>query len=119
MWRALGHHDSVHLEPWPKYDPELTRDETVTLVVQVNGKVRDRVEVEAGIDAPEMERLALASTRVQEHLHGQPPTKVVVRPNPHEAGRAHVIVYNWDRRQSVPADLAPRLRGRARLTDLE
>ena len=50
------------------------------MVVQVNGKVRDRVEVDAGIDAQEMERLALASTRVQEHLRGQEPTKLVVRP---------------------------------------
>ena len=50
------------------------------MVVQVDGKVRDRVEVDAGIDAQEMERLALASGRVQEHLQGQAPAKVIVRP---------------------------------------
>ena len=52
----------------------------VTMVVQVNGKVRDRIEVDAAIDAPEMERLALGSQRVQEHLRGQPPKKVIPRP---------------------------------------
>jgi leucyl-tRNA synthetase len=50
------------------------------MVVQVNGKLRDRLEVDAGIDAREMERLALASARVQEHLRGAAPAKVVVRP---------------------------------------
>ena len=43
IWRALGHTTSVHLEPWPKFDPKLARDEMVTVVVQINGKVRDRL----------------------------------------------------------------------------
>jgi leucyl-tRNA synthetase len=50
------------------------------MVVQVNGKVRDRIEVDAGIDAGEAERLALASSKVQEHLNGGTPRRVIARP---------------------------------------
>jgi leucyl-tRNA synthetase len=80
LWERRRPGEHVHAQRWPEADAALAVEARVTMVVQVNGKVRDRVEVETGIDAPEMERLALASTRVQEHLHGQPPTKVVVRP---------------------------------------
>ena len=53
---------------------------TVTMVVQVNGKVRDRIDVDAGIGAEEMARLALASERIQAHLDGRQPKKVIARP---------------------------------------
>jgi len=54
--------------------------DTVTMVVQVNGKVRDRLEVPSGIDAAEAERLALTSDKVQGFLGGRPPRKVIARP---------------------------------------
>jgi leucyl-tRNA synthetase len=57
----LGHRESIHLEAWPKFDPELTRDETVTVVVQVNGRVRDRLQVPA--DNSEDANVALALSR--------------------------------------------------------
>jgi leucyl-tRNA synthetase len=81
IWRALGHDDSVHLEPWPKYDPELTRDETVTVVVQVNGKVRDRLQVDAGTPEEEVRRLALEREAVTRHLGGKAPKKVIYVPD--------------------------------------
>ena len=46
---------SVHLQPWPTFDPELIRQDTVTMVVQVNGKVRDRINVDAGISESDAE----------------------------------------------------------------
>src|SRR5208283_5653806 len=58
IWRALGYDKSVHLEAWPKFDPNLTRDEMVTVVVQVNGKVRDRLQVPAGTPESEIRQLA-------------------------------------------------------------
>ncbi|MGQ0521421.1 MAG: leucine--tRNA ligase, partial [Actinomycetota bacterium] len=61
----------VHGQPWPTADAGMTRQDTVTLVVQVNGKVRDRIEVAAEIDAAGAEALALASVRVQELLAGR------------------------------------------------
>ncbi len=71
---------SVHRRRWPVFDPELVRQDTVTMVVQVNGKVRDRVEVDADIAESEAEALALASPKVVEALGGARPRRVVVRP---------------------------------------
>jgi leucyl-tRNA synthetase len=70
----------IHTEAWPVADAELARLQSVTLVVQVNGKVRDRLEVDPGIDAAEAERLALASDKVTEQLAGAAPKKVIARP---------------------------------------
>jgi leucyl-tRNA synthetase len=79
LWeRRHGSH--IHEQPWPLADPAMITQETATMIVQVNGKVRDRIEVDAGIDDTEMERLALASARVQEQLQGRQPANVVTRP---------------------------------------
>jgi leucyl-tRNA synthetase len=81
LWeRRQGQGAHVHGQAWPTFDPELARAETETMVVQVNGKVRDRIEVAAGITEAEMTELALASARVQEHLGGREPRKVIVVP---------------------------------------
>ncbi len=81
FWRALGRSESIHLEAWPKFDPALTVDETVTVVVQVNGKVRDRLEVEAGAAEDEVRALALASEAVRRNLDGKTPKKVIYVPH--------------------------------------
>jgi leucyl-tRNA synthetase len=74
-------HDGAHIhdQRWPVADLEMARVETVTMVVQVNGKLRDRIEVPADIDDAEAERLALASTRVLDAIGGGPPRKVIAR----------------------------------------
>ncbi len=71
---------SVHLQRWPTFDPELVRAETVTMVVQVNGKLRDKLEVSPDITEAEAELAALASPKVVESLAGRVPQRVVVRP---------------------------------------
>ena len=71
---------SVHAQSWPVFDPELVRHETVTMVVQVNGKVKDRLEVDAGISEADAEDAALASPKVVEALAGAAPKRVVVKP---------------------------------------
>jgi leucyl-tRNA synthetase len=71
---------SLHAQRWPRFDPELVRHDTVTMVVQVNGKVRDRVEVGVGISEAEAEEVALASAKVTETLGGAVPKRVVARP---------------------------------------
>ncbi len=81
IWRALGHAESIHLEKWPGFDPELTRDETVTVVVQVNGKVRERLEVAVGVAEDEVRSMALESDGVKRHLGGKQPRKVIYVPN--------------------------------------
>ncbi len=87
LWelRNGGH---VHEESWPEADPAKLLDDTVTMVVQVNGRVRDRIEVSADIDEAAAEAAALASERVAAHLDGAPPKKVVVRP----PGLVNVVV---------------------------
>jgi len=70
----------VHAQRWPSFDPELVKDQSVTMVVQVNGKVRDRIEVSPAIGAEEAEALALNSDRVLAFLAGAAPRRVVVRP---------------------------------------
>ena len=70
----------VHEQTWPVADPALITVDTVTLVVQVNGKVRDRIEVDAGIAEADAVAAALASPKVVEHLGGRQPTKVIARP---------------------------------------
>jgi leucyl-tRNA synthetase len=75
-------HDGAHIHElaWPTADPAKLALDTVTMVVQVNGKVRDKLDVPADIDETDAERRALASTKVQAHLDGATPAKVIVRP---------------------------------------
>ncbi|MFC1639060.1 leucine--tRNA ligase, partial [Patescibacteria group bacterium] len=81
LWEALGNGSSVFAAGWPQHDEALCRDETVTLVVQVNGKVRDRLEVAAGEEESRVVEMALASEAVQRELGGTEPKKVVVIPD--------------------------------------
>jgi leucyl-tRNA synthetase len=79
LWeRRLEPGAHVHEQPWPSFDPELAKAETVTMIVQVNGKVRERIDVDASISEEEMERVALASSRVQDHLAGRTPRNVII-----------------------------------------
>jgi leucyl-tRNA synthetase len=83
LWQHLGRLDkdgSVHRQPWPAVDEEAAQDEEVTLVVQVNGKVRDRITVPAGIGEAEMKERALASEIAQRFLAGLTIRKVIVVP---------------------------------------
>lgn len=79
MWHALGHEDSVVLAPWPEVDDALLVDDTVTAVVQIKGKVRDRLEVAADISEADLEAAALASETVQRHIGDATVRKVIVR----------------------------------------
>jgi leucyl-tRNA synthetase len=78
LWERLGQPYSIHQQPWPVWDENIAREETVTLVIQVNGKVRDKIEVAAGLDDDELRAIALASKRIQGWLDGQTPRQVVV-----------------------------------------
>ncbi len=79
LWeRRVG--GNVHAEPWPTADDALLRVETTTMVVQVNGKVRDRIEVAADIEEDEATVLALGSENVKRHLDGAEPRKVIAKP---------------------------------------
>ena len=77
LWERLGH-ERLWQEPWPEADPALLATETVEVVVQVNGKLRDRLQVPAGTPEDELIALALASERVRAHVNGEPRRTIVV-----------------------------------------
>ena len=74
------HGDNVPTKPWPVADLSLLTDEMVTMVVQVNGKVKDRIEVPRDVSEEAATEVALASPKVQEVLDGATPTRVIARP---------------------------------------
>jgi leucyl-tRNA synthetase len=79
LWGILGH-ERLWEQEWPTYDPELLERETFELVVQVNGRVRDRVEVASGLSDDELVEAAKGSTRVRSFLDGKQIRQTVVVP---------------------------------------
>jgi len=90
LWHLTGHTNSIHTTNWPTFDEAQTQDETFTLVLQVNGKVRERVEVPADISEGEVRRLALSNPRVLSFIGETTVQKVIYIP-----GRlANIVVRN-------------------------
>ena len=77
LWVQTGHKYSIHNQSWPIWDEELAKDEQVILVVQVNGKVRDRIVVPASITEDMAKQLALDSQRVKAHIEDKELIKVI------------------------------------------
>ena len=80
LWSRLGHSTALPDEPWPQWDKEATAQDTVTVALQVNGKLRGTVDIPAGADKAAMEEAALADCSVQRHTAGLTIRKVVVVP---------------------------------------
>ena len=80
MWARLGHQPCVALAGWPQVDPALLVEDSVTCVVQVAGKVRDRLEVSPDISEADLRELALATPGVVKALEGKGIKTVIVRP---------------------------------------
>jgi leucyl-tRNA synthetase len=78
LWSRIGKPYSIHQQPWPVFDPEIAKEEEITLVLQVNGKVRDRVLVPADISEEDARRVALESENIQRFLSGKEPRQVIV-----------------------------------------
>ncbi len=77
LWEKTGHEGLLMASPWPAHDPALAREETATVVVQVNGKVRDRFEAAPDLPEAELEAAALALPKIRAALGGRPPRKVI------------------------------------------
>jgi leucyl-tRNA synthetase len=77
IWEKMGNKKSIFNEPWPKYDPALARDVDLELVVQVNGKVRDKITVAAGISEEDAKAAALGSEKIRQWLAGKEPRKMI------------------------------------------
>jgi leucyl-tRNA synthetase len=80
LWTRTGHPYSIHNQSFPLWEEDLTAEEQITLVIQVNGKLRDRVVVPASITEGEAQELALSQPRVKAHLKGREVTKVIYVP---------------------------------------
>jgi leucyl-tRNA synthetase len=80
LWHRLGKPYSIHTQIWPEFDAQAAAEDEVTLIVQVNGKVRDRITVPAGIDDESARQAAMASPAVERILGGRMPKKVIVVP---------------------------------------
>jgi leucyl-tRNA synthetase len=78
MWEALGKSESVHLAAWPEWEEAAAQEAQVTVVVQVDGKVRDRLSVSPGTPKEELQAQAMASARLKRHLQGKRVKQVVV-----------------------------------------
>jgi len=80
LWERTGHTYSIHNQSWPQSDEKLARDEETTLVVQVNGKLRDRLTVPASITEAEARQLALDRQRVKAHIEGKEVINIIYVP---------------------------------------
>jgi leucyl-tRNA synthetase len=78
LWAQRGRPYSIHQQPWPTWDEEAVKEDALELVVQVNGRVRDKIEVPAGTPDETLKQIALASEKVQGWIEGNPPLKVIV-----------------------------------------
>ncbi len=80
LWAQIGKSYSVHQQTWPSWDEAVAAEKSITLILQINGKVRDRVQVPADVGAEEAKTLALASEAIQRHLGGKEPRKMIYVP---------------------------------------
>ncbi len=80
IWVKLGHTTSIHLEKWPSFDSALAKDETITLAISVNGKLRDTISVAAEIGKDEALTLAKQSEKIQKWLDGKEIRKEIFVP---------------------------------------
>ena len=80
IWKELGAKNSIHDEKWCEYDENLAKASSVTLVVQVNGKVKDKIEVDAGLDNENLKSIAMDSQKIKDLIAGKTVVKTIVVP---------------------------------------
>jgi len=80
LWQQTGHQYSIHNQSWPKWNEALAKEEEITLVVQVNGKLRDRITVPASITEAEAKQIVLARQKVKAHIGGKKIIKTIYVP---------------------------------------
>lgn len=81
LWEFVGHNETITYEAWPTFEEAKTINQEITVVVQINGKLRDKLQVSVDTPKEELEKLALASEKVKANLNGATPKKIIVIPN--------------------------------------
>ncbi len=77
LWKILGNKESVHLQSFPKYNPELIKEKEITLVIQINGKLRDQIKAPADISEEDAKKLALESEKIKKWIDGKEVRKII------------------------------------------
>ncbi|MCX6764184.1 MAG: leucine--tRNA ligase [Candidatus Nealsonbacteria bacterium] len=80
LWKEMGNKKSIHLEEWPKYDEKLIQEEKIVLLIQINGKMRDQVEVLPDISEEEAKELALSREKIKKWIEGKEIKKIIFVP---------------------------------------
>jgi leucyl-tRNA synthetase len=80
LWHQLGYEDSIHNQSWPVYDKNMVREDKVILIIQINGKIRDKVEVDKDVSEEEVKRLTLESESVKKWTAGKEIKKIIFVP---------------------------------------
>jgi leucyl-tRNA synthetase len=80
LWQTLGHSQSLAHEAWPEFDASLSKEDSIEVPVQVNGKLRSKITVPPDADAAHLEAAARADAKVVEHVAGKQIVKVIVVP---------------------------------------
>ncbi|MDI9325237.1 MAG: class I tRNA ligase family protein [Alphaproteobacteria bacterium] len=81
MWHVMGHTSSIHLSTWPTVNKSVIRQESITVPIQINGKVRSQIDVPMDMPEKELETLALEDAAIQKHLSGKTTQKIIIVPN--------------------------------------
>jgi leucyl-tRNA synthetase len=80
LWTLIDYQYSIHNQKWPEWDPELAKEEEIPLIIQVNGKLRDKVTVPTSITEAEAKEVALGREKIQGYLEGKKPAKIIYVP---------------------------------------
>ena len=80
LWEKMGHRETLAYHPWPEHDPSALVEDTVEVAVQINGKVRDRLEVPVAISSDDIQAQALARDKVKESIAGKQVVKAIYVP---------------------------------------
>jgi len=80
LWHQMGHKDSIHQQKWPVYNPTIIKEEKVILVIQVNGRVRDKIEVSLNISKEEVEKMVMSRNKVRRWIENKEIKKIIFIP---------------------------------------
>ena len=80
LWKSLGKKESVIKAPWPEYDQEVIAEEEIVIVVQVNGKLRDRLLIPVSSEEEEITAMAMTSPKVRRYINGKEVKKTIFVP---------------------------------------
>jgi len=78
LWQRLGHANSLAYEPWPSFDPGKTAEQFVEIILQVNGKVRSKIQVGTDTGEDELERIAFEDSNIRRHIDGKTVAKKII-----------------------------------------